>query len=136
MNKLYVSLVFIALVACVACQRQQAKERKNAEIERERQERVSAEHQAQAQQEPTQRDSTAFPGTSPQKPQVFKSQAQKFQPRRVVPMTSPIGETPTPTPTPTSSELPIEKRGINEAENQKSDRKEAMQGGEGLSRQP
>ena len=123
MNKLYVLLVFSALVACVACQRQQAKERKNAEIERERQERVSAEHQAQAQQEVT----------PPEKRHRLESQAQKFQPRRTVPMTSPIGETPTPTPT--SSEPPIEKRGINEAQNQKSDRKEAMQRGEGLSRQ-
>jgi hypothetical protein len=126
MNKLYVSLMVIAVVACVACQRQQGKERKHAEAERETQERMSAEHQAQGQQEVTQRDSSASPGASPQKPQVFKSQAQKFQPRRVVPMTSPIGETPTPTPTPTSSEPPIGKRGINEAENQKSDRKEAM----------
>jgi Ni/Co efflux regulator RcnB len=126
MNKLYVSLVFIALVACVACQRQQAKERKNAETERERQERLSAEHQAQAQQEPTQRDSTAFPDTSPQKPQVFKSQAQKFQPRRIVPMTSPIKEPPT------SLEAPSE----NKTEKQENDRKEAVEGGEGPSRVP
>ena len=100
MNKLLLLLLVIALMACVACQRQQAKERKDAEIERERQERVSAEHQAQEQQEPTERDSTASPGTSPEKPYIFKSQAQKFQPRRVVPMPSPINETPSSTPTP------------------------------------
>ena len=110
MNKLYVLLMFIALVVCVACQRQQAQE----------------------QQEMTQRDSSASPSTSPEKPYGFKSQAQKFQPRRTVPMTSPIRETPTSTPT--SSEAPNGKLNKDETEKQKSDRKEAAQGGEGSSR--
>jgi hypothetical protein len=134
MNKLYVFLMFIALVACVACQRQQPKERKNAEIEREMQERASAEHQAQDQQQVTQHDSSASPGTSPEKPYALKSQAQKFQPRRIVPMTSPIRETPTSRPT--SSEPLTEKLNKNETENQKGDRKEAVQAGEGLPRLP
>jgi hypothetical protein len=60
------------------------------------------------------------PGTSPEKRYDLKSQARKFQPRQIVPMTSPIRETPTSTPT--SSEAPTEK--LN---------KEAVQGGEGLS---
>src|SRR4051812_34902862 len=115
MNKLSVSLMFIVLAACVACQRQQAKERKDSESQREMQERVAAEDQEQQQvsqreakpngQEKAreivaQPDSSASPSTSPEKPFGFKSQAQKFQPRRTVPMTSPIRETPTPTPTP------------------------------------
>jgi hypothetical protein len=37
---------FIALVACVECQRQQTEERKNTKIQREMQERLAAEHQA------------------------------------------------------------------------------------------
>ena len=86
MNKLYVSLTFIALLACVACQRQQAEERTKAENEGEMQKRLSAEHQAQGQQEVTQRDSSASPADR----SVFKSQAQKFQPRRTVPMSSPL----------------------------------------------
>jgi hypothetical protein len=84
MNKLLLLLLVIALVACVACQRQKAQE----------------------QQEMTQPDSSASPSTSPKKPYVFKSQAQKFQPRQIVPMTSPIRETPTSTPT--ASEPPNE----------------------------
>ena len=39
--------------------------------------------------------SSASPGTSPEKRHRLKSQAQKFQPRRIVPMTSPIKEPPT-----------------------------------------
>jgi hypothetical protein len=84
---------------------------------------LSADHQTQEQQEETQREaklhpnekapemistpaSSASPGTSPEKRNAFKSQAQKFQPRRIVPMVSPIRETPTSTPTP--SEQPNE----------------------------
>jgi len=139
MKKLSILSMFIALMACIACQRQQREERKNSETQREMQERAAAEHQAQEQQHMTHDEakpnpnekapqmistpaSSASPSTGPEKRYRLESQAQKFQPRRVVPMTSPIGETPTPTPTPTSSEPPIEKRGINEAENQKSDR--------------
>jgi len=110
MNKLYVLLLVIALVPCVACQRQQAQE----------------------QQEMTQRDSSASPSTSPEKRYDLKSQAQKVQPRRIVPMTSPSKETPTSTPA--SSEAPTEK--LNETEKQKNDREEGGQGGEGLSPLP
>jgi hypothetical protein len=130
MNKSF--LMFIALVACVACQKQQAKERNSAETEGELQKRLSAENQAQEHQDATQRDSSASPSTSPKKPYVLKSQAQKFQPRRIVPMTSPIRETPASTPT--SSEPPTEKLSKNGTEKQKDDRNEAVQSSEGLSR--
>ncbi|HMH08925.1 MAG TPA: hypothetical protein VK579_19770 [Terriglobales bacterium] len=123
MKKLSILLMFIALMVCIACQRQQREERKNSETQREMQERLSADHQTQEQQEETQREaklnpnekapemistpaSSASPGTSPEKRNAFKSQAQKFQPRRIVPMVSPIRETPTSTPTP--SEQPNE----------------------------
>ncbi len=116
MKKLYVLLISIALVAYVACQRQQTEERKNAEIQREMQERLAAERQAQEQQQVTQREaklnarekapemtlmpaSSASPSASPENRNALKSQAQKFQPRRIVPMTSP-------TSTPTSLEPP------------------------------
>jgi hypothetical protein len=92
MNKLLLLLLAIALIACVACRRQEAQE----------------------QQEMTQPGSSASPSTSPKKPYVFKSQAQKFQPRRIVPMTSPTRETPTSTPA--SSEAPTEKLNKNETE--------------------
>ena len=97
MNKLYVLLMFIALVACVACQRQQPKtQKKNAETEEQ------VPQQPREQQQP------------------LKSQAQKFQPRRIVPMTSPTIETPTPTPiekSPMKDEVPQEILGpiLNEA---------------------
>ena len=117
MNTLYV-LLFIALVACTACQRQQTEE-KNAEIQREIQERVAAERQAQEQQHVTQDEAKLNPNekasemiptptssASPEKRYDFKSQAQKFQPRRIVPMTSPIREKPPLRPTP--SEPPPE----------------------------
>jgi len=110
MNKLYVLLLVIALVPCVACQRQQAQE----------------------QQTMTQRDSSASPSTSPEKPSVLQSQAQKFKPRRIVPMASPIRETPPSTPA--SSESPNEELSKNDTANQKNDREEAAQGREGLPR--
>jgi hypothetical protein len=81
MKALRVLWVFIALAAFVACQRQ-TEEQKNTETE----------HEAPA--------SSASPSASPENPHGLKSQAQRFQPRRIVPMTSPITETPTPTPTP------------------------------------
>jgi len=116
MKKLSILSMFIALIACIACQRQQREERKNSETQRETQDRAAAEHQAQEQQEVTQGEgnpnarenapdmipepgSSASSGTSPEKRNTFKSQAQKFQPRRIVPMTSPITETPSSTPT-------------------------------------
>jgi len=116
MKKLSILLMFIALMACIACQRQQREERKNSETQREMQERAAAEHSAEAQQKVTQGEgnpnarenasemlpepgSSASSGTSPEKRNTFKSQAQKFQPRRIVPMASPITETPASTPT-------------------------------------
>jgi hypothetical protein len=139
MKKLSILLMFIALVACIACQRQQTEERKNSETQREMQKRLSAEHQAQEQQEVTPREaklnpnekapemtSTPASSESPEKRNAFKSQAQKFQPRRIVPMTSPTKETPT------SLEAP----GENKTEKQENDRKEAVEGGEGPSRLP
>jgi len=116
MKKLSISLMFIALMACIACQRQQREERKNSETQREMQEGAAAEHSAEAQQKVTQGvrnpnarenaaemipvpGSSASPSTPPEKRYRLESQAQKFQPRRIVPMTSPIRETPTSTPT-------------------------------------
>jgi hypothetical protein len=90
MKKLSILLMFIAQMACIACQRQQREQRKNSESPREMQERAAAEDQAQEQQEPTKRDSIVAPGASPEKPHLFKSQAQKFQPRRTIPMASPL----------------------------------------------
>ena len=100
MNKLLLLLLVIALMACVPAKGSKLKNERTLKSNVREQERVSAEHQAQEQQEPTERDSTASPGTSPEKPYIFKSQAQKFQPPRVVPMPSPINETPSSTPTP------------------------------------
>jgi hypothetical protein len=113
MKKLSILLMFIALMACIACQRQK-EERKNSETQREMQERAAAEHQAQEQQEVAPREaklnpnekapemissaSSASPSTSPEKRHRLESQAQKFQPRRIVPMPSPITETPASTP--------------------------------------
>jgi len=116
MKKLSILSMFIALLACTTCQRQQREERNNSETQREMQERAAAEHSAEAQQKVTQGEgnpnarenasemlpepgSSASSGTSPEKRNTFKSQAQKFQPRRIVPMTSPITETPSSTPT-------------------------------------
>jgi FKBP-type peptidyl-prolyl cis-trans isomerase len=121
MKKLSILLMFIALMACIACQRQQREERKNSEIQREMQERAAEEHQAQEQQHMTQDEaklnpnekapqmistpaSLASPSTSPEKRYRLESQAQKFQPRRIVPMTSPTTETPTPSAEPSPIE--------------------------------
>ena len=130
MNKLYVLLVFIALVACIACQRQQTEERENAVTQRE----AEPNPNEKAPETFLMPASSASPSTSPEKRYDFKSQAQKFQPRRIVPMTSPSKETPTSTPA--SSEAPTEKLNKNETEKQKNDRKEAVQSGEGLSPLP
>jgi len=67
-----------------------------------------------------------------EKPSVLQSQAQKFKPRRIVPMASPIRETPPSTPA--SSESPNEELSKNDTPNQKNDREEAAQGREGLPR--
>jgi hypothetical protein len=130
MNKLYVLLVFIALMACIACQRRQTEGRENAVTQDE----AKLNPNEKAPEMISTPASSASPSTSPEKRYRLESQAQKFQPRRIVPMTSPIRETPTSTPT--SSEPPTEKLNKNETEKQKSDRKEAVQSGEDLSRLP
>ena len=130
MNKSYVLLVFIALVACIACQRQQTEERENAVTQDE----AKLNPNEKAPEMISTPASSASPSTSLEKRYDLKSQAQKFQPRRLVPMTSPIRETPTSTPA--SSEAPNEKLNKNETEKQKSDREEGVQGGEGLSPLP
>jgi hypothetical protein len=140
MKKLYVLLMFIALMAYVACQRRRTQER-------EMQERLAAEHQAREQQQVTQREAKLNAGekapevtltpdssVSPENCYDLKSQAQKFQPRRVVPMTSPIKESSASTAA--SSERPTDKLSTDETENQKSERKEAVKSGEGLPGSP
>ena len=84
MKQLCVVWVLIALAAFAACQRQQTEKQKNAEID----------------MTPA---SSASPTASAENRQMLKSQAQRFQPRRIVPMASPIVETPTPTPITTPS---------------------------------
>jgi hypothetical protein len=126
MNKLYVLLVFIALVACIACQRQQTEERENAVTQDE----AKLNPNEKAPEMNSTPASSASPSTSPEKRYDLESQAQKFQPRRIVPMTSPIRETPT------SSEQPIEKLNKTEMEKQNGDSNETVQDGEGLSNLP
>jgi len=128
MNKLYVLLMFVALVAYVACQRRQMEE------QAQEQQQVTQDEANTREKAPEMILTPASSGTFPEKRNVFKSQAQKFQPRRIVPMTSPIRETPLSTPA--SSEPPTEKLNKNETENQKSDSKEAVPGGEGLPHLP
>src|SRR4029077_9421218 len=114
MNKLYVLLMFTALVAYVACQRQQMEEQ------------AQEEHQVtQDEAKPNRREkapetlltpaSSASPSASREKRYRLESQAQKFQPRRIVPMASPIRETPTPIPT--SSEPPTQR--VNKKQTEK-----------------
>ena len=126
MKKLYVLLMFIALVACIACQRQQTEERENAVTQDE----AKLNPNEKAPEMILTPASSESPSTSPEKRHRLESQAQKFQPRRIVPMTSPIRETPSSTPT--SSEPPSE----NKTDKQENDRKEAVEGGEGPSRMP
>ena len=85
MKKLRVLCVSIALAAFSACERQTG-EQKNTESEHEVQQHL------------------ASPRASPENPYGLKSQAQRFQPRRIVPMTSPIIQTPTPTAEPSPIE--------------------------------
>jgi hypothetical protein len=84
MERLCVLWIFLTLAAFAACWRQQTDEQKNSEI-----------NMAPG--------SSASPTASAENRQMFKSQAQRFQPRRIVPMTSPIIEIPTPTPKTTPS---------------------------------
>jgi hypothetical protein len=84
MKELRLLCLSLALATFAACQRQ-TEEQKNPECDRDvRQQLVS-------------------PSPSPQNPYGLKSQAQRFQPRRVVPM-APMAQTPTPTPRPSPFE--------------------------------
>jgi len=107
MKKLSVLLMLIALMACVACQRQQTEERKNSETQREMQERAAAEHSAEAQQRVTQGDPNARENASEMLPEPGSSASSGTSP---------------------------EKRNTFDTANQKTDRKEAVQGGKGPSR--
>jgi cytoskeletal protein RodZ len=102
MNKLYVLLMFIALVAYVACQRQRMEEQAQDQHQVTQDEANTREKAAEMISTPA---SSASPSMSPENRYDLKSQAQKFQPRRIVPMNSPISETPTPTPTEETSPL-------------------------------
>src|SRR5437016_14569897 len=57
MRKFFVVPAVIAVATLVSCQKQQTEAEKNAEVERQVQERLAAEHQAQQQQELEQRQS-------------------------------------------------------------------------------
>src|SRR5262249_1540296 len=101
MKKLCALWIFLALAAFAGCRRQQTEEQKNANIAKPEAE-LNARQKAPA--------TTMTPGSSaslsasPENRHAFESQAQKFQPRRIVPMTSRITETPALTPR--SSEPP------------------------------
>jgi hypothetical protein len=90
MKKRCILWMLIALAA-FACQRQQHDAGNNAEMKKKVQQPLAVEHQAKERQELARR-------ASPEVPHTFTSQAQKFHPRRIVPMTSPNIKTPTPTP--------------------------------------
>jgi len=72
---------FFGPVTLPACQRQ-TEEQKNTESEHDMEQHLTS------------------PRPSPENPYGLKSQARRFQPRRIVSMTSPTTETPVPTPTP------------------------------------
>src|SRR5436305_4479139 len=55
MKKFFVFPAVIAILALVSCQKQQTEAEKNAEVERQVQERLAAEHQAEQQQQLSQR---------------------------------------------------------------------------------
>src|ERR1041385_6943186 len=55
MKKFYASLAAVALVAFVSCQKQQTEAEKNEEIERQVQQRLAAEHQADQDKQLSQR---------------------------------------------------------------------------------
>src|SRR5256886_17684644 len=56
MKKFFVFPAVIAIAALVSCQKQQTEAEKNAEVERQVQERLAAEHQADQQQQLSQRE--------------------------------------------------------------------------------
>src|SRR5260370_10556652 len=55
MKKLLVSPAVVVLAGLISCQKQQTEAEKNAEVERQVQERLAAEHQAEQQQQLSQR---------------------------------------------------------------------------------
>src|SRR5260370_17567867 len=55
MKKLFVFTAVVVLAGLISCQKQQTEAEKNAEVERQVQERLAAEHQAEQQQQLTQR---------------------------------------------------------------------------------
>jgi len=57
MKKFFVFLTAVALVAFVSCQKQQTEAEKNAEIDRQVQQRLAAEHQADQEKQLSQRES-------------------------------------------------------------------------------
>jgi cytoskeletal protein RodZ len=112
MNKLYVLLMFVALVAYVACQRQQMEEQAQEQQQVTQDESNTREKAPEMISTPA---SSVSSSTSPEKRYRLESQAQKFQPRRIVPMASPTMETPTPIPT--SSEPPTQR--VNKKQTEK-----------------
>jgi len=56
MKKFFASLTAVALVAFVSCQKQQTEEEKNAEVERQVQQRLAAEHQTEQEKQLSQRE--------------------------------------------------------------------------------
>src|SRR6266851_5518741 len=55
MKKVFVLPVLIAVAALISCEKQQTEAEKNAEVERQVQERLAAEHQTEQQQQLSQR---------------------------------------------------------------------------------
>src|SRR5437016_3293761 len=55
MKRFFASAAVIAIAALVSCQKQQTEAEKNAEVERQVQERLAAEHQTEQQQQVSQR---------------------------------------------------------------------------------
>src|SRR6266566_7167069 len=55
MKKLFVFPAVVVLAGLISCQKQQTEAEKNAEVERQVQERLAAEHQAEQQQQLSQR---------------------------------------------------------------------------------
>src|SRR5260370_8178235 len=56
MKKLFVFPAVVVLAGLISCQKQQTEAEKNAEVERQVQERLAAEHQAEQQQQMSQRE--------------------------------------------------------------------------------
>ena len=56
MKKFFTFAAVVAIAALVSCQKQQTEAEKNAEVERQVQERLASEHQADQQQQLSQRE--------------------------------------------------------------------------------